>query len=139
MERTLSRLHRGDQNDAWYRYVKLSSDVKGDCGRWLCTYPSSITEPGIGFDPGTPPGECAAWQYASDGRVSGIGGNCDMNVFYGDRNAWSAYAGSTSGRAWVQDAHGWWYKRRDSSWPASPWLQLDARYWFDADGCAVSG
>lgn len=34
----------------------------------------------------------AAYQYTSTGRVSGWGGNLDMNTFYGDANAWRAYA-----------------------------------------------
>lgn len=29
-------------------------------------------------------GEYVIWQYASDGKVDGISGNCDMNYFYGE-------------------------------------------------------
>lgn len=29
-------------------------------------------------------GEYVIWQYASDGKVDGISGNCDMNYYYGD-------------------------------------------------------
>ena len=32
-------------------------------------------------------------QYSSSGRLSGWSGNLDLNKFYGDRQAWSRYAG----------------------------------------------
>lgn len=32
------------------------------------------------------------WQFTSTGRLNGYGGNLDCNYFYGDGNAWDAYA-----------------------------------------------
>lgn len=32
------------------------------------------------------------WQFTSTGRLDGYGGNLDCNFFYGDANAWHAYA-----------------------------------------------
>lgn len=40
---------------------------------------------------------------------------------------------------WYLDNKGWWYRNADGSYPKSQWLQLDAWYWFDATGYAVSG
>lgn len=40
---------------------------------------------------------------------------------------------------WVKDAKGWWYKRSDGSYPRNTWLKLDAWYWFDGNGYAVTG
>ena len=34
-------------------------------------------------------------QYTSTGRIYGWGGNLDLSLFYGDANAWLAYAGAT--------------------------------------------
>lgn len=34
-------------------------------------------------------------QYTSTGRINGWGGNLDLSLFYGDENAWRAYAGAT--------------------------------------------
>ena len=36
------------------------------------------------------------YQYTSTGRLSGWSGNLDLNIFYGDRSDWAAYAGHTS-------------------------------------------
>ena len=36
---------------------------------------------------------CVMRQYSSSGRLSGWNGNLDLNKFYGDRQAWSRYAG----------------------------------------------
>ncbi len=52
--------------------------------RWVCQYPSWISSPRLGFNPGEPPIDCAIWQYASDGKVTGINGSVDMNVCYTD-------------------------------------------------------
>ena len=37
----------------------------------------------------------AMWQYTSKGKVGGYSGDIDMNVFYGDANAWDKYAGGS--------------------------------------------
>ena len=66
----------------WYNNV-LSDDLKKyDC--WIARYPSndngSVQErlrPSVGV----------GWQYSSKGKVSGISGNVDMDVFYTDYRA----------------------------------------------------
>ncbi len=40
----------------------------------------------------------AMWQWTSVGRLDGYSGNLDCNIFYGDVDAWNAYAG-ISGKA----------------------------------------
>lgn len=69
--------------------------VESNCGRWIASYPDVI-RPGLDYDPGEVPetdGLVCCWQYASDGVVNGYGGNLDVNHFFGDLNAWNAYAG----------------------------------------------
>lgn len=68
--------------------------VEKNCGRWIASYPN-VTHPGLDYKlPGVPEtdGTVCAWQYASDGRVDGFKGNLDLNAFYGDVEAWNAYA-----------------------------------------------
>lgn len=36
------------------------------------------------------------WQFTSSGRLDGYGGNLDCDFFYGDGNAWDAYARTTA-------------------------------------------
>lgn len=38
---------------------------------------------------------------------------------------------------WIKDAKGWWYRYANGSYPKNTWLELDAWYWFDADGYAA--
>lgn len=69
--------------------------VEPNCARWIADYPP-VEKPGIDYDPGEPPntnGLVSCWQYASDGNVAGYNGNLDVNLFYGDRNAWLRYVG----------------------------------------------
>lgn len=40
----------------------------------------------------------AMWQWTSSGRLDGYNGNLDCDVFYGDRKAWSKYAGTAHER-----------------------------------------
>lgn len=69
--------------------------VDSNCGRWIAWYPS-VSKPSIEYNPGSIPktdGAVCAWQFASDGQVSGYNGNLDVSIFYGDREAWDKYAG----------------------------------------------
>lgn len=70
--------------------------VEPNCARWVASYPDIINPP-VDYDTGEPPetdGLVACWQFASDGRVDGYNGDLDVNVFYGDKGAWDAYAGN---------------------------------------------
>ncbi|WP_147681473.1 GH25 family lysozyme [Actinomyces ruminicola] len=73
--------------------------VAKDYGLWIAGYPTSkargLEAPDCPYRPGHN-WKVAMWQYTSSGRVSGYGGNLDLNVFYGDRAAWLKYAGATA-------------------------------------------
>lgn len=62
------------------------SSVAKDYGLWVARYGSSSY--GSTGAWGAP----AMWQYTSTGRVTGYSGDVDLDTFYGDRNAWLAYA-----------------------------------------------
>lgn len=66
----------------------------GNYGLWIAQYADMNT---TGYQ-ATPWNEgayyCAMRQYSSCGRLSGYAGNLDLNKFYGDRAAWSRYAGN---------------------------------------------
>ena len=40
---------------------------------------------------------------------------------------------------WIKDNTGWWYKNKDGSYPKNKWVELDAWYYFDNHGYAVTG
>jgi GH25 family lysozyme M1 (1,4-beta-N-acetylmuramidase)/LysM repeat protein len=65
----------------------------GDYGLWVAQYANNNP---TGYQ-ANPWNEgvysCAMRQYSSTGRLSGYGGNLDLNKFYGDRTAWNKYAG----------------------------------------------
>lgn len=81
--------------------------IEENCGRWIAQYPS-VTHPGLDYElPEMPEtdGLVCAWQYASDGRVNGFGGDLDLNVFYGDEDAWNAYARGERGTSEDEGKH----------------------------------
>lgn len=75
--------------------------VNANCGKWIAGYPSNnITDINYGINNKMPysvnGGGVCAWQFSSSVRISGYNGNLDGDVFYGDREAWAKYAGSSS-------------------------------------------
>ena len=67
----------------------------GDYGIWLAEYPDYAAR---GWDAYYPPnysGDYAMHQYTSSGAISGWAGPLDLSLFFGDENAWRAYAGAT--------------------------------------------
>lgn len=67
----------------------------GDYGIWLAEYPDYAPR---GWDAYYPPnysGDYAMHQFTSSGAISGWGGPLDLSLFFGDENAWRAYAGAT--------------------------------------------
>lgn len=40
---------------------------------------------------------------------------------------------------WMKSSKGWWYKYSNGSYPKSRWLKLDAWYYFNSEGYAVTG
>lgn len=104
-----------DKTGIWcwiYSYPRWFTDyVEQNCGRWIAYWPSWIWQPEPGFDPGEPPdcnGLVCCWQYASDGKCSQYQGNLDVNDFYGDANAWMAYA--TAGNSSSQEPSNWHFE-----------------------------
>ena len=121
-----------------------SSVVAGDYGLWNAGYYAGYQT--MGYNPNAPLiGGTGAWsgaamyQYTSSGRLSGWNGNLDLNVFYGDKNTWQKYANPGGASGWIKDSVGWWYRNSDGSYPKSCWLKLDAWYWFNDKGYAVTG
>lgn len=67
----------------------------GDYGIWLAEYPDYAPR---GWDAYYPPnysGDYAMHQFTSSGAISGWSGPLDLSLFFGDENAWQAYAGAT--------------------------------------------
>lgn len=67
----------------------------GDYGIWLAEYPDYAPR---GWDAYYPPnysGDYAMHQFTSSGAISGWGGPLDLSLFFGDENAWRAYADAT--------------------------------------------
>lgn len=84
------------------------SVVAADYGLWNAGYYAGYKE--MGYNPNAPlkggtgvwPG-AAMYQYTSSGRLPGYNGRLDLDVFYGDRSAWDAYA---KGKAVSSDPDG---------------------------------
>lgn len=67
--------------------------VEPNCMRWIASYPNIVSPP-LDYDlPDIPEtdGLVGAWQFCSDGRLSGYSGNLDFDVFYGNAEAWHRY------------------------------------------------
>ena len=69
--------------------------VEPNCARWVAEYPA-VTSPSFeqaeNWECSETDGNVVAWQFCSDGRVSGYNGNLDLSLFYGTENQWRAYA-----------------------------------------------
>lgn len=68
--------------------------VDYECARWVAGYPNGITNNfnNIPKMPYTVDGLVACWQFTSSGRLNGYNGNLDLDIFYGDTQAWDKYA-----------------------------------------------
>lgn len=74
--------------------------VNQNCARWVASYPdvaSPTWSQAQGWDCPAADGNVVAWQFCSDGAVNGIAGNVDLDLFYGDKNQWLAYARGDNG------------------------------------------
>ena len=69
--------------------------VEPNCARWVASYPQ-VSHPtfaqAANWDCPDADGNVVAWQFCSDGRVSGYGGNVDCSLYYGDEGSWKRYA-----------------------------------------------
>lgn len=69
--------------------------VNPNCARWVASYPdvaSPTWSQAQGWDCPAADGNVVAWQFCSDGSVNGIAGNADLDLFYGTKEQWQAYA-----------------------------------------------
>lgn len=74
--------------------------VNPNCARWVASYPdvaSPTWSQAQGWDCPAADGNVVAWQFCSDGVVNGIAGNVDLDLFYGDKEQWQAYARGDNG------------------------------------------
>lgn len=74
---------------------RFTEEVNQNCMRWLASYPDYESPTFIqasSWEWPTAPGLVGAWQFCSDGRLSGYAHNLDCNLFDGDAAAWAAYA-----------------------------------------------
>lgn len=78
-----------------WRFNQNAGLIEPNCARWVASYPD-VAHPTWGQAEGwecpEADGNVVAWQFASDGLVSGISGNVDMDLYYGDTDSWRAYA-----------------------------------------------
>lgn len=96
-----------------------SAVAKANYGLWVAQY--NNYNPVYGFQPRDLYGEIKHWksmamfQYTSTGRLSGWDGNLDFDVFYGDKDAWLAYAKSSNAN-------------NSNSTPSEPTKKVDVVY-----------
>ena len=126
----------------WFNYILTDSVFKSSSwDHWIAQYNSKCDYTG----------NYSIWQYKSNGKVSGINGNVDMNYAYIDvslyywqlkDNVW--YYANSDGKAYT----GWLY--RGGAWY---WLEPDAGgamatglhecngslYWFSSSGAMATG
>lgn len=136
----------------FYTYTEVlnSADfspiAQADYGLWLANY--GLNQPQGYNKPDTPAGRgflsVVMHQYTSSGRLDGWGGNLDLNVFYGDKGAWQAYAGKseqapTQSDGWSQ-TNGKWQYTADGQLCKDGWRHIDGKWYaFDADGWMLTG
>lgn len=75
--------------------------VNPNCARWVASYPdvaSPTWSQAQGWDCPAADGNVVAWQFCSDGAVNGIAGNVDLDLFYGTKGQWKAYAQGSANR-----------------------------------------
>lgn len=67
----------------------------GDYGIWLAEYPDYALRGWNDYVEPNYSGDYAMHQFTSSGNISGWGDVLDLSLFFGDGNAWLAYAGAT--------------------------------------------
>lgn len=75
--------------------------VNPNCARWVASYPDAASptwSQAQGWDCPAADGNVVAWQFCSDGVVNGIAGDVDLDLFYGDKEQWLAYARGNANR-----------------------------------------
>lgn len=75
--------------------------VNPNCARWVASYPDVVSptwSQSQDWDCPAADGNVVAWQFCSDGAVNGIAGNVDLDLFYGSKEQWLAYARGSANR-----------------------------------------
>lgn len=67
----------------------------GDYGIWLAEYPDYAPRGWGDYVEPNYSGDYAMHQFTSSGNIAGYGGSLDLSLFFGDENAWRAYAGAS--------------------------------------------
>ena len=83
---------------------RFDQGVNQNCARWVASYPdvaSPTWSQAQGWDCPAADGNVVAWQFCSDGAVNGIAGNVDLDLFYGSKEQWVAYARGDEGSSAV--------------------------------------
>jgi GH25 family lysozyme M1 (1,4-beta-N-acetylmuramidase) len=81
--------------------------VNPNCARWVASYPDVACptwSQAQGWECPAADGNVVAWQFCSDGTVNGIAGNVDLDLFYGSKEQWLAYARGGKGPADADNA-----------------------------------
>lgn len=94
------RIHELSGVWAWIYASKATfnehSGVEPNCGRWVAQWPGpsvdTFGEAESKSKPKLSEGLVCAWQFTNKGRLESYRGNLDLNLFYGDREAWNKYA-----------------------------------------------
>lgn len=66
-----------------------------NCAVWVADYPEVASprfEDAENWQCPEANGNVVAWQFCSDGKLGGYGGNLDLDLFYGNKEQWAAYA-----------------------------------------------
>lgn len=79
---------------SYVQNTNMQPIISGDYGLWIASYGpgnrsgfAQAPEP-----PANPWPLTAMFQFTSTGRLAGYAGDLDLNLFYGDRKVWAAYA-----------------------------------------------
>lgn len=71
--------------------------VEPNCARWVASYPE-VAHPTFAqaatWKCPSANGNVVAWQFCSDGILSGYNGALDCSLYYGDEGSWLKYAGA---------------------------------------------
>lgn len=128
-------------------HAKLSgvADAHG-CGLWIAQYAdnSSTGYQDAPWNEGSY--ACAIRQYSSHGRLSGWGGDLDLDKAYMDADSWAKFvsgsgdAKATEQTGWIKQDGKWWYRHADGSYTQNGWESIDDKwYLFDSDGWMLTG
>lgn len=89
-----------------YSQIKPLLD-RMNCGAWVAQY-ADMNPTGYQENPWNENAyDMAMFQYSSTGHPGGYSGSLDLDLFYGDRNAWDAYAKSSKTEAPHPRSNAW--------------------------------